>query len=389
MSILNEVINRKKSLSFKWDQMEYVYNISNATDILPMWVADMDFAAPKEVIKAMENRLKHPVFGYSYIADDCKNAIVDWNKRRHDWVIDPQTILFHQGVVPAIASIIETFTAPGDKVAVSTPVYPPFFNVPTAQGRVVEACDLVERDGSYDFDFDILEESFKRGVKLYILCNPHNPAGVVWNREQLERLVQLCIQYDVYLLSDEIHGDILINKKQYVPILTVKDSEKAKIITCIAPTKTFNLAGIQAAMMIVPDSQLRAQLELNAQAHGQMGLNAFAVEAVQAAYTHGDAWLDELLSYLIINMAYVIKELSTLEGIKVTQPDGTYLLWIDYRQTGLSEKEIMHRLLTIGKLALEPGSKYGVMGEGFLRMNVACPLSMVQDGVNRFKLALD
>ena len=388
MSIFNEMIERRKSNSYKWDLMEQIYNVPDASDLLPMWVADMDFAAPKEVIEAIENRLSHSVFGYSYVDEDCKKAITGWFERHHNWLIEQDTILFHQGVVPAIASIIETFTKPGDSIAVSTPVYPPFFNIPKAQGRVIEACDLVEQNGSYTYDFAALEETFKRGIKLYILCNPHNPAGVVWSRSQLEQLVQLCIKYDVYLLADEIHADILIGGHQFVATLTVQDADKAKIISCVAPTKTFNLAGIQAAMMVVPNADLRAQLQQNATAHGQMGLNALASVAVQAAYTHGDRWLDDLNAYLTANMDYVCHELNALKGIEVRKPGGTYLLWIDYRGTGLTELEIMDRLLTVGKLALEPGTKYGKAGDGFLRMNVACPLETVQDGVARFKMAL-
>lgn len=389
MSIFNEMIDRRKSSSYKWDLMEQIYNVSDASDLLPMWVADMDFAVPKEVIEAIQNRLSHSVFGYSYVGEDCKKAIIGWFERHHNWSIEQDTILFHQGVVPAIASIIETFTEPGDSIAVSTPVYPPFFNIPKALGRVVEACDLVEQNGSYTYDFAALEETFKRGVKLYILCNPHNPAGVVWSRGQLEQLVQLCIKYDVYLLADEIHADILIDGHQFIATLTVQDAEKAKIISCVAPTKTFNLAGIQAAMMVVPNAELRAQLQQNASAHGQMGLNALASVAVQAAYTHGDRWLDDLNVYLAANMDYVCHELNALKGIEVHKPGGTYLLWIDYRGTGLTELEIMDRLLTVGKLALEPGTKYGKAGDGFLRMNVACPLETVQDGVARFKMALE
>lgn len=388
MSIFDNSVNRRSTRSIKWDMMEQIYNLEDASAILPMWIADMDFAAPKEVVEAIEERLKHPVFGYSYVCDGCKKAIVDWYARRHRWEIEPESILFHHGVVPAIASIIETFTKEGDKIAISTPVYPPFFNVPSHQNREIITCDLVETNGSYTFDFTTLEETFKQGVKLYILCNPHNPAGVVWSHEQLEQLVALCIKYDIYLLADEIHADLMIDGHSYTPALTVAGSDKAKIISCIAPTKTFNLAGIQAAMIVVPNTQLREELEKNALAHGQMELNAFASAAVQAAYTSGEEWLNELLEYLSKNMDYAIHALNDIEGIAVAKPQGTYLLWIDYRGTHLSEEEMMNRLLTIGQLALEPGTKYGEAGRGFLRMNIACPLATVQEGVARFKKAM-
>ena len=389
MSIFDEAHVRRSTRSVKWDKMDMVYNLPDASEVLPMWVADMDFAAPKEVIDALHKRLEHPVFGYSYVCDDCKKAIVSWFERRHQWTIDPQTILFNQGVVPAIASIVETFTEPGDKIAISTPVYPPFFNVPKHQQREIVSCDLVEENGSYRYDFDSLEKTFKQGVSIYILCNPHNPGGIVWPQEDLERLVELAIQYDVLIISDEIHADLLIDGSRHIPLLTVKRADEAKIITCIAPTKTFNIAGIQAAMMVVPDSHFRAKLSQPALAHGQFELTAFASAATQAAYAHGDAWLDELLVYLSRNMDYVIQELTAIPGIQVAKPQATYLMWIDYRATGIEEKEMMDHLLAIGKLALEPGTKYGEAGRGFLRMNIAAPFETIKDGVQRFKKAFE
>lgn len=387
MSIFSEIYERRNSSSIKWDNMSEIYNISDTSTILPMWIADMDFPAPPVVAEAINERLKHPVFGYTFPNDEVKTTISNWFETRHHWKIDPSTILFHQGVVPAIAAVIETFTKTGDKIGMSTPVYPPFFNVPTAQQREIVTADLTEKDGSYAFDFVVLEELFQSGIKLYILCNPHNPAGIVWSREDLEKLVQLCIQYDVYLLSDEIHADILISKS-YTPTLTVKHAEQAKIITCIAPTKTFNIAGIHAAMIVAPNKELFNELQLNAQAHGLLSLNIFACTTVKAVYTEGMAWLEELLAQLKVNMQYVADELNAIEGIKVAIPEATYLMWIDYRGTGLSEQEMMQNLLAKGKLALDPGTKYGEAGRGFLRMNVACPFETLKDGISRFKQAM-
>lgn len=388
MSIFNLVVERRKTRSFKWDMMEQIYSIDDASDILPMWVADMDFTAPKEVIEAIEKRLQQQVLGYSFVDEGCKKAIASWHETRQGWTIETETILFHQGVVPAIATIIETFTEVGDKVAMMSPVYPPFFNVPTNQKREVLFAELDEHDGIYTINFERIEQTFKDGAKILILCNPHNPAGIVWSRSDLEKIVTLAINYNVILLSDEIHADLVLEGNKHIPLFNVQNADKAKIIATIAPTKTFNLAGIQAAMMVVPSPELRAQLEQNLLAHGQMGLNVFASVAVQAAYTFGADWLDELLHYLSMNMDYVVQELTALEGIKVRKPGGTYLMWIDYRETGLSEEEMMQRLLHKGKLALEPGTKYGESGRGFLRMNVACSFETVKDGVERFKKAL-
>lgn len=388
----DEQFNRKNTNSLKWDlfkdRIKAQYKVEDASDILPMWVADMDFSIPQVITDAIKERLEHPIFGYSYVSDACKNAIQDWFKRRHNWHIETNTILFHQGVVPALATIIETFTNPGDKIGISTPVYPPFFNIPKAQNREVVECDLVSNDNSFEFDFSELEAQFKLGVKLYILCSPHNPGGVVWLKEDLEKLVQLCIQYDVLLISDEIHADIVFDGYKHIPTLTVKDAEKAKIITCIAPTKTFNIAGIHAAMMVVPNVELRNKLNRDKAAHGRDDLNILASAAVKAAYEDGEQWVDEMITYVSNNMDYVVEQLNQLEGIRATKPQSTYLIWIDYRGTGLSEEEMMLRLLEKGKLALEPGTKYSEAGRGFLRMNVACPFETVKDGVERFKISL-
>lgn len=388
----DELYNRTNTNSLKWDQfkdrIKDKYNVHESDDILPMWVADMDFAIPEVISDAIKERLNHPIFGYSYVSEQCKQAIQQWFEKRHNWSIDPTTILFHQGVVPAIATVIETFSEPGDKICISTPVYPAFFNIPQAQKREVVACDLVANDNGYEYDFVALEEAFKTGVKIYILCNPHNPGGVVWSEQDLEKIVQLCITYDVLLLSDEIHADIVFEGYQHIPTLAIKDADKAKIVTAIAPTKSFNIAGIHAAMMVVPDDSLRQQLTENLQAHGLGDLNLLAAAGVQAAYEKGEEWLDAMIQYISTNMDYVVQELNQIDGITVTKPNASYLVWIDYSKTGITESEIMQRLLVKGRLAIEPGTKYGEAGNGFLRMNVACPFETVKDGVERFKKAL-
>lgn len=384
MSIFNKVHERRSSASVKWDMMNVVYNLNDTTELLPMWVADMDFPPPAALTEALKTRLEHPIFGYTFADNDVKNSIVHWYNTRHQWTIDSNTIIFQPGVVPAIATVIETFTEAGDKIGMSTPAYPPFTNVPAAQQREVVTCELTEQDGHYTMNFEELEEIFRSGIKLFVLCNPHNPIGIVWSPEELEQLVALCIQYDVYLLSDEIHADISI-QKSYTPVLTLANANEAKIITCIAPTKTFNIAGIHAAMIVTPDRKLYTAIEKNTQAHGNLGLNTFASTAVKAVYTDGAPWLDELLSYLKNNMEYVVKELNAIEGLKVEIPDATYLMWIDYRKTGIEEKELMARLLSVGQVALDPGTKYGEAGRGFLRINVACPFELLQDGVQRIK----
>jgi len=389
LSVFKNVIERRNTNSLKWDRLKEVYGVKDGSDILPMWVADMDFAAPDVVIEAMKERLDHGVFGYSFVPDEQKDAIRHWLAERHDWETENDWILFHQGVVPAIASIIETFTEKGDGVLITTPIYPPFFQIPGRMDRTIIECQMSEEDGNYVIDFDAFEKSLQQNVKIFILCNPHNPGGIVWTEEELQRMLELCTKYDVLILSDEIHADLVFPEHKHIALATIAGTEVNRIITCVAPTKTFNLAGVQAAVIIATDAAIRNKLQLNEMAHGQAGLTPLAGVALKAAYEQGGPWLKELLETVSDNMDYVIRELpKAIAGIKIKKPHGTYLLWIDYRDTGLSEKDMMDKLLNKGKLALEPGTKYGEAGRGFLRMNVACPLSQVEDGVQRFITAL-
>ncbi len=381
---INE-IDRRKTRSVKWDMMEDIYEIEDASDILPMWIADMDFAAPQVVIDAMKERLDHGVFGYSYVCEECKDALRLWLASRHSWETKNEWMLFHHGVVPAIATVIETFTTIDDGILITTPVYAPFFQIPGKMERKIVECPMTENNGHYSIDFKEFEIALQKNVKLFILCNPHNPGGIVWTKEELLKIIELCTKYDVLILSDEIHADLVFSGHKHIALASIAGKEAHRIITCVAPTKTFNLAGVQAAVMIATDEGIRTQLDENAQAHGQMALSPFAATAFKTAYEEGGPWLKELIETISSNMDYVIKEIeASVPGVRINKPHGTYLLWIDFRETGLSEQEVMEKLLNKGKLALEPGSKYGETGIGFLRMNVACPLSTVKDGVNRF-----
>ncbi len=390
MSLFEDVIERRKSRSVKWGMMETIYGIEDASDILPMWIADMDFAAPEAVVNAMKERLDHPIFGYSYICSGCKDSVRSWLSERHDWETKNEWMLFHHGVVPAIASVIETFTKKGDGILVTSPVYPPFFQIPERQQRNVVECIMREDNGVYSIDFEEFEKCLQQNVKLFILCNPHNPGGIVWKEDELKEMLRLCTKYDVLILSDEIHADLVFPGYKHIPLAALAGEQAGRIITCVAPTKTFNLAGIQAAIMIATDDGVREKLSLNAMAHGQMDLSSFAAAALTAAYKEGGPWLAELLEIVSSNLDYAIHELtSAIPGLKIAKPHGTYLLWIDYRGTGLTEDDMMDKLLNKGKLALDPGTKYGEAGRGFLRMNVATPRSLVEEGVKRFITAMN
>ena len=384
----NELHERKNTNCYKWDNNEQVYSIDDASDLLPMWIADMDIATPTFIIDAMKERLAHPIFGYATVPHSLSEAIINWYKTRHSWSIHTDNLLFHEGVIPAIATIIETFTTEGDKVCISSPVYAPFDSIPKNLKREVVRVALEEQDGFYSYNFDTLEEAFRAGVKIYILCNPHNPAGMVWDRETLTHILQLAKRYNVLVISDEIHCDLVLPPHKHIALQTLNVDIDADIITCISPTKTFNLASIHFAMMVSSNKALTAKLKQHALMHGRFGPNVFAIFATEAAYTHGADWVDGLLTHISDNMDYVIEACRELEGIRIVKPQGTYLLWIDYRATGLSEKEMLDQLLTKGRLGLDPGAKFGHEGQGFLRMNVATPRMTVEEAVTRLKKAL-
>lgn len=388
LSLFDEVFERRKTRSVKWDLMEMIYEVEDASDILPLWVADMDFPPPPPVTEALKKRLEHPILGYTYVDDGCKKAIADWQKRRNGWDIEESEIIFQSGVIPAIAAILQVFTNPGDSVVVTPPVYPPFFSIPANQGRRVLYSELIENEGEYTIDFTDLEDKFST-ASVFIFCHPHNPGGKVWKEEEMKEILRLAEKYDVLIISDEIHSDLVLKPHQHIPLAKLAGNQANRIFTCIAPTKTFNLAGIQASMLVVNDPKKRQRLENHAAAHGTGMMNAFAPVALKAVYEEGDGWLDELLDVLSSNMDYVMKELNAaLPAIKIHKPEATYLMWLDCRGLGMEESEIMEKLLQDGKVALEPGSKYGEAGRGFLRLNVACPRSMLEDGIARIIKAL-
>ncbi|MCM3612492.1 pyridoxal phosphate-dependent aminotransferase [Planococcus sp. MERTA32b] len=388
MSLFEEVHERRKTRSVKWDLMEMIYEVEDASEILPLWVADMDFPAPPPVTEALKKRLEHPILGYTYMDEEIKSAVAAWQLKRNDWQIKEEEIMFQSGVIPAIAAILQVFTNPGDAVVVTPPVYPPFFSIPQNQGRKVLYSELLQQDGEFSFDFEDLEEKFSK-ASFFIFCHPHNPGGKVWKEDEMKEVLRLAEKHDVLIISDEIHSDLVLKAHQHIPLAKLAGDQAHRIFTCTAPTKTFNLAGIQASMLIVTDPKKRLRLENHAAANGTGMMNAFAPVALKAAYEEGDVWLDELLEVLSSNMDMVIEKLNdAIPAIRIAKPESTYLMWLDCREVGMEESEIMDKLLNVGKVALEPGSKYGEAGTGFLRLNVACPPSVLEDGINRIIKAL-
>jgi cysteine-S-conjugate beta-lyase len=377
--------NRKGTSSVKWDLTKTVFG---RDDLLPMWVADMDFPPPAEVTAALEERLKHGIFGYTFTGDSLGKSVSGWLKNRHGWDISESWLLYSSGVVPAIATIVRALTEKGDSILVQSPVYTPFFSIAEKNDRKVKNCPLELIDGQYHIDFEAFETTLKQGVKLFLLCSPHNPGGRVWTKDELTKIADLCQKYDVLIVSDEIHADLVHKPNQHIPLASIKKDYEKFVLTLAAPSKTFNIAGLQASALVIPDRELREKIAEEHQKQGIFTLSTFGVTGMEAAYLHGADWLDSLLDYLSDNIkevqSFVKKELPELS---VMDPQATYLIWIDCRKLGKSEEELTDLLLNKGKLALEPGSKFGLGGEGFVRMNVACSRDTLRDGLSRLKKA--
>nr|WP_204955338.1 MalY/PatB family protein [Metabacillus crassostreae] len=383
----DKVINRKNTNSVKWD---FSKNIFGVDEVLPMWVADMDFQAPDEIIDVLHSRVDHGIFGYTMSGTSMEKAIQEWVKNRHSWDIDPKIITYSPGIVTAISLAIEAFTSEQDKVVVQSPVYYPFFEITKKHNREVLYNHLhLDNNFRYDINFADLEEKLSDPqTKLFILCNPHNPSGRVWSKEELTKIGNLCVKHNVLILSDDIHSDLLLFNSKYTPIASINEQIANQTITFIAPSKTFNLAGLQASVALITNDSLKKKYNEVKQKFGLMMINTLGQEAMEAAYTYGEKWLNELLEYLEGNVITIEEHIKThLPNIKVMRPESTYLIWLDARALGKTDDELKDLLLKKGKLALEPGSKFGENGAGFLRMNIACSRTTIMDGLDRLVTA--
>lgn len=381
MSRFDEEINRRGTGSYKWEVEE---------NELPMWVADMDFKTAPPIIEAMQKRVDHGIFGYSIIPDEWYDAYMSWWKRRHDFGIKKEWLIFCTGVVPAISSTVRKLTSPAENVIVITPAYNIFFNSIYNNGRNIVECQMKYDNGTYELDFlDLEEKCSDPQSTLLILCNPHNPAGIIWTKEQLARIGEICKKHHVTVLSDEIHCDITLPGKQYVPFAAASKTCEEISVACIAPTKTFNIAGLQSAAVYIPNEVLRHKvwraLNTDEVAEG----NAFSADVAIAAFNQGEAWLNELLEYLAANRAYAEKYIKEqIPGLLVVHGEATYLLWIDCSHFGISSDELATRIRKKTGLYLSEGCEYRGDGKHFLRMNLACPKTRLEDGLNRLKQAL-
>lgn len=370
------VYDRFGTGSVKWDVSE---------GELPMWVADMDFKTAPEVQDAIIQRAMHGIFGYTDVGDDWYNAYISWWSRRHGYTMQKDWLIFCTGVVPAISSIIRKLTTPAEKVVLLSPGYGIFFNCAVNSGRVISESVMKYDGNGYSIDFDDLEARLADPqAAMMILCNPHNPIGKIWDRQTLQKIGELCIKHHVLVLSDEIHCDLTVPEKQYTPFASVSDEIRDISITCMAPTKAFNLAGIQTAAVSVPNPVLRHKVWRGLNTDDVAEPNAFAAVAAVAAFTKGEKWLDELRKYIAENKRIAAEYISThIPSLKVLSSDATYLLWIDCKSIYDGKNDPSEDIREKTGLFLSGGSHYGKGGEGFVRMNVACPRKTLSDGLDR------
>jgi len=372
------VIDRRNTDSLKWNVEE---------NVLPMWVADMDFRTAPEIISSLEQRLSHGIFGYTDIPGRWYNAYISWWKNRHGFEMKKEWLMFCTGVIPCISSSVRKLTSPGDKVIIQTPVYNIFFNSILNNGRTVFENKLKYENGKYEIDFNDLEKKLSDPkASLMILCNPHNPVGKIWSKDELERIGCLCKKYCVTVLSDEIHCDITDPGEEYIPFASVNETCRNISVTAIAPTKAFNIAGLQTACISVPNEELRKKVNRAINTDEVAEPNAFAVEAAVAAFENGGEWLDELRDYLFYNKVTVREFLTKyLPSIKLVDSSATYLLWLDCTQVCSDSKLFAQDMRDKTGLYLSAGSSYGENGKNFLRMNIACPNKTVREGLKRLK----
>ncbi len=373
----DEIIERRNTRSSKWDNVGA--RIGNP-DALPMWVADMDFRAPQPVIDALKERIELGIFGYPYAHRDFYNEVAGWQKRRHGWNVDPSSVLYVASVIPAMYAAVQCLTKPGDKVLIQRPVYYPFTNAIEDNDRVVKNCPLVMKDGHYEIDFDALDEAAAApDVKLMLLCNPHNPGGRVFTPDELRRIGEICLRHNVLIFSDEIHGDIVYSGHTHTPIASLSEEISSITVTAVAPSKTFNLAGLRTAAVIAENEHLRSRMAAQFNTNKCALVSTFGLDGCIAAYHSGEEYLGQLLTYLEGNIAYLDKELQArMPHIRLIQPEGTFLVWLDCREMGLSDADLDDFFTNKAKVALDKGFWFGAPeGSGFMRMNIACPRSTI------------
>lgn len=376
----DEIVQRRGTNSYKWDS-------ADDADVLPMWVADMDFRTAPAIIEALQQRVAHGIFGYTRVPDAYYEAVINWFGRRHNWNIQKDWMIYTSGVVPAISAVIKALTQPGDKVLVQTPVYNCFFSSIRNNGCEIVSNPLVYKENTYVIDYEDLERKVAdEKVKILLLCNPHNPAGRVWSKEELTRIGEICIRHGVWVVSDEIHCELVYTGYTYTPFASISEEFLHHSVTCISPSKSFNIAGLQIANIVSADEEVRRRIDKAININEVCDVNPFGVIATIAAYNEGEEWLLQLLDYLKGNYECMktFCEVS-LPNFPITCLEGTYLVWMDCRSLPYPSEELEEKLVKEEKLWLNAGTMYGAEGEGFMRWNIACPRAVLLKGLKLFR----
>ena len=385
----DEMIDRRGSGSYKWDG-------TDRKDILPLWVADMDFRVAEPIMTALRKRLEHGIFGYTKVRDSYYESLSGWFARRHGWKIEKEQVIYTIGVVPAISAIIKAFTQPGDKVLIQTPVYNCFYSSIRNNGCTFASNPLVLGNasddgasalGRYTIDFDDLEKKASDpAVKLMLLCNPHNPAGRVWTVDELRRIGEICLRHDVIVVADEIHCELVLGGHKYTPFASISEEFSRNCVTCVSPSKAFNIAGLQIANIVTANPEMKSKIDRSININEVCDVNPFGVEALVAAYDEGEEWLEQLLEYIEGNWQYMKGFCTTfLPDFHLVELEGTYLAWMDCRHLGMESERLEEDLIEKTGLWLNAGSMYGEEGEGFMRWNLACPRARLADALDRFR----
>jgi len=378
----NETLDRESSGSIKWDLRE----IHGEKDIIPMWVADMDFKSPKGIINAVVERAEHGIFGYTHVQDSYKDTVVEWMKKRNNWNIKKEWITTTPGVVSALGIALQAFSKPGDKIVIQPPVYHPFKKMISINDRIPVENRLLYTNGTYSMDYYDLEKLLRDGVSMLILCSPHNPVGRVWRGDELRQLAELCIKYNTLIISDEIHSDLLMPGYEHTVMAGLSDEIEEKTVTFTAASKTFNLAGLACSNIIISNSQLRKAFRKVITSLSIGTPNIFGLVATEAAYKTGEKWLEELCVYINKNNDFLkcfVNE--KISKVKVTSLEGTYLVWLDFNEFCISDEMLNDTLIKKAKVWLDNGPQFGKGGEGFQRLNLACPRKTLEHALFRIE----
>ena len=381
-------ISRKDTESVKWDAIAETYQMD---DLLPLWVADMDFLSPEGVANAFSEYIKHGIFGYATLSDKLYQAIIHWERQRHAVELTKENIVFTSGVLTSLAAAVQTFTKPGDSILIHDPVYPPFSSIIETNQRHIVRSSLLEKNNHFVMDFSNMEKKIEENnVKAMILCNPHNPGGRVWSKEELKQLSELCLKHRVFLFSDEIHQDLTLFDHTFTSMLTINPDLDDLLIAFTSATKTFNLAAIKNSMVFIKNPELKAKFEKHLVMNQQHEINTFGLIGIQAAYETGGEWLNQLIPYLEKNVQTVNQFFEQhLPKVRIMSPEGTYLMWLDFTAYISDDQKLENTLVRKGKVVLNPGITFGPSGHGHMRLNIACPEETLLEGLHRIKHALE